>query len=46
MSKFTDAAVTSHTLSVTAMEEASRLGQRTADIDHMFLARRQGPLAS
>ncbi|RBP68051.1 ClpA/ClpB-like protein [Brevibacterium sanguinis] len=38
MSRFTDAAATSHTLSVTAMEEASRLGQRTADIDHLFLA--------
>ena len=38
MSKFTDAVTTSHTLSLTAMEEASRFGQRTADIDHMFLA--------
>lgn len=38
MSKFTTAAATSHTLSLTAMEEASRLGQRTADIDHLFLA--------
>lgn len=38
MSKFTDAASTSHTLSVVAMEEASRVGQRTADIDHLFLA--------
>lgn len=38
MSKFVDAAATSHTLSVTAMEEASRFGQRTADIDHLFLA--------
>ena len=38
MSKFTDAATTSHTLSVAAMEEASRFGQRNTDIDHMFLA--------
>lgn len=38
MSKFTDAAATSHTLSVAAMEEASRVGQRTADIDHLFIA--------
>ena len=38
MSKYTDAVTTSHTLSLTAMEEASRFGQRTADIDHMFLA--------
>lgn len=38
MSKFTDAATTTHTLSVTAMEEASRFGQRSTDIDHMFLA--------
>ncbi|MFV0432601.1 MAG: SRPBCC family protein [Leucobacter sp.] len=38
MSKITAAAATSHTLSVTAMEEASRLGERTADIDHMLLA--------
>lgn len=38
MSKFTDAAATSHTLSVVAMEEASRFGERTADIDHLFLA--------
>lgn len=37
MSKFT-AAATSHTLSLAAMEEASRVGQRTADIDHLFLA--------
>lgn len=32
MSKITDIAATGHALSVTAMEEASRLGQRTADI--------------
>ncbi|MBP2413449.1 uncharacterized protein YndB with AHSA1/START domain [Arthrobacter stackebrandtii] len=38
MSKFTDAATTSHTLSVVAMEEASRFGQRSTDIDHMLLA--------
>lgn len=38
MSRFTDAASTSHTLSVAAMEEASRFGQRSADIDHMLLA--------
>lgn len=38
MSKFTDAAATSHTLSVTAMEEASRFGQRTAEVDHLLLA--------
>lgn len=38
MSKFTDAAATSHTLSIAAMEEASRVGQRTADIDHLFIA--------
>lgn len=38
MSKFTDAAATSHTLSLMAMEEASRVGQRTADIDHLLIA--------
>jgi uncharacterized protein YndB with AHSA1/START domain len=38
LSKFTNAAATAHTLSLTAMEEASRYGQRTAVIDHMFLA--------
>lgn len=38
MSKFTDAANTSYMLSVVAMEEASRVGQRTADIDHLFIA--------
>lgn len=38
MSKFTELAVTSHTLSLAAMEEASRCGQRTTDIDHMLLA--------
>lgn len=38
MSKFVRAAQTSHTLSVAAMEEASRLGIREADIEHLFLA--------
>lgn len=38
MSKITATAATSHVLSVTAMEEASRTGERTAGIDHMFLA--------
>lgn len=38
MSKFTTAAATSHMLSLAAMEEASRVGQRTADIDHLLLA--------
>lgn len=38
MSKFTEATSTSHTLSLAAMEEASRVGQRTANIYHLFLA--------
>ncbi|GAB96531.1 uncharacterized protein YndB with AHSA1/START domain [Kineosphaera limosa] len=38
MSKFTDLAKTSHALSLAAMEEASRTGQRIADIDHLLLA--------
>lgn len=38
MSRFMGAAATSHTLSVAAMEEASRFGQRTADVDHLLLA--------
>ncbi len=38
MSRFTDSASTSYSLSITAMEEASRVGQREADIDHLFLA--------
>lgn len=38
MSKFTDTASASHTLSLAAMEEASRVGQRTADIDHLLIA--------
>ena len=38
MSKFTQIAETSHRLSLAAMEEASRTGHRTADIDHLLLA--------
>jgi uncharacterized protein YndB with AHSA1/START domain len=38
MNKFTDTAGALHRLSLAAMEEASRYGQRTADIDHMLLA--------
>lgn len=38
MSKFTTAAATSHTLSLAAMEEASRTGERTAGVDHLLLA--------
>lgn len=38
MSKIVRAAKTSHTLSLFAMEEASRVGQRTADLEHLFLA--------
>ena len=38
MSTLTEAARTSHALSLTAMEEASRVGQRTADIDHLLIA--------
>lgn len=38
MSKFIRAAQTSQSLSLAAMEEASRLGLREADIEHMFLA--------
>ena len=38
MSKFTRAAQTSQSLSLAAMEEASRMGLREADIDHMLLA--------
>jgi len=38
MSRFTQAAATMHTLSLAAMEEASRLGLRDADIDHLLLA--------
>lgn len=38
MSRFLQAAATMHTLSLAAMEEASRFGVRDADIDHLFLA--------
>lgn len=38
MNKFTVVAATSHTLSVAALEEASRLGEPIADIDHLLLA--------
>lgn len=38
MSKYTDALATVQNLSVVAMEEASRYGQREADIDHLFTA--------
>ena len=38
MSTFIGAAATSHALSVAAMEESSRVGLRTADLDHLFLA--------
>lgn len=38
MSRFTDAAATAQTLSITAMEEASRFGRREADIEHLLLA--------
>ena len=38
MSKFADVAGTAHHLSIAAMEEASRVGQRNADIDHLFIA--------
>lgn len=38
MSRLTTAAATSHTLSLAAMEEASRTGERTAGVDHLLLA--------
>jgi hypothetical protein len=38
VSRFTRAAATMHTLSLAAMEEASRFGVRDADIDHLLLA--------
>ncbi|MBG6191515.1 uncharacterized protein YndB with AHSA1/START domain [Arthrobacter sp. CAN_A212] len=38
MSKFVRVAQTSQSLSLAAMEEASRLGLREADIEHLFLA--------
>ena len=38
MSKLTRAAATAHTLSLAAMEEASRYGTRDAGIEHLLLA--------
>ena len=38
MTKYAGVASTTHTLSIAAMEEASRFGQRIADIDHLLLA--------
>lgn len=38
MSRLTTALATSHTLSLAAMEEASRVGARTAEVEHLFLA--------
>lgn len=38
MSKFTTSTTTMHALSRTAMEEASRVGSRTADLDHLLIA--------
>lgn len=38
MSRFTTMAATTQSLSIAAMEEASRLGQREADIEHLLLA--------
>lgn len=38
MGRLSSAAATMHTLSMTAMEEASRLGARDTDIDHLFIA--------
>lgn len=38
MSRFTHAMATSHTLSLAAMEEASRVGRRTADVTDLLLA--------
>lgn len=38
MSKLTIAAATSHALASTAMEEASRVGEHTVGVDHLFLA--------
>ncbi|WP_051297725.1 SRPBCC family protein [Brevibacterium album] len=38
MSRLISAAATMQTLSLTAMEEASRGGERTAGVDHLFLA--------
>ncbi|WP_040166581.1 SRPBCC family protein [Microbacterium gorillae] len=38
MSRITEAAATTHVLSIAAMEEASRVDSRTADLDHLLLA--------
>lgn len=38
MSRFSVIAATSQSLSIAAMEEASRFGQRDADLDHLLLA--------
>lgn len=38
MSRLNTAFQTSHTLSLAAMEEASRTGERTADLEHLLLA--------
>ena len=38
MSKFVRAAQTSQSLSLAAMEEASRAGLRVADLEHLVLA--------
>lgn len=38
MSRLTDATTTSHRLTLTAMEEASRLDRHDADLEHLFLA--------
>jgi uncharacterized protein YndB with AHSA1/START domain len=38
VSKFAQVAATSQTLSIAAMEEASRMGQREADLEHLLLA--------
>lgn len=38
MSKLTRAAATAHTLSLAAMEEASRYGTRDAEVEHLLLA--------
>lgn len=38
MSRLNTAIQTSHTLSLAAMEEASRTGERTADLEHLLLA--------
>lgn len=38
MSKFTVTAATNHALTLAAAEEASRVGQRAADLEHLLLA--------